>query len=95
MSNLHSCLNDRILISILNKNCINLKSVDLSGSPYLITISSLSKLATVCPELEQINLSYVPLKKDSAKILGKNLKNLRQYIWPKILVKKSNEPKTR
>ena len=78
MNSMQCGLNDRVLISILNKNCANLRSLDLSASPYLITVSGLSKLASVCSRLETINLSQVPLKKDAAKILGKNLTQLRR-----------------
>ena len=77
LSHTHACLTDRILISILNKNCVNLKSIDLSASPYLITHSSLLKISNTCRNLEELNLSYVLLKKDSTKILGKNLTNLK------------------
>ena len=80
LSHIHASLTDRILISILNKNCVNIKSIDLSASPYLITHSSLMKVSSRCHNLEEINLSYVLLKKDSAKLLGKNQTNLNTYV---------------
>jgi len=78
-------LTDRILISILKKGCSNLKSLDLSASPYLLTDQSLSLIGKYCKNLEVLDVSHVPIKNMTLRIIGKNLLKLRKIYLRRCL----------
>ncbi|XP_065663912.1 F-box/LRR-repeat protein 2 isoform X5 [Hydra vulgaris] len=76
-SNRLSGLNDNILVAILKKGCNNLKSVDFSASPYVITKISFFMIGKVCKQLQQLNISRTCIQNKTLKYLGENLLQLQ------------------
>ena len=74
-------LTDRILLSLLRKVSHNLKVLDLSSSPYLLTNKSLMKIGDLCPNLEDLDLTHVPIRNPSLKELGKKCTKLRRLCF--------------
>eukprot|EP00794_Sanderia_malayensis_P014276 gene14276-15763_t len=73
-------LTDRVLNSVLKKGCSNLKCLDLSASPYLLSAHGLYVIATICTELQSLNLSAVAVSNNNLKNIGKRCKQLETLI---------------
>ncbi|XP_071945279.1 putative RNA-binding protein EEED8.10 [Antedon mediterranea] len=78
-------LTDNILRILLKKGCWNLKELDVSSSPYLLTDWAVELIGQRCKKLVKLDLSSVKVTKSSLKFLASSCSQLK---W--ISLKKCN-----
>ncbi|XP_072044268.1 putative RNA-binding protein EEED8.10 [Amphiura filiformis] len=78
-------LTDEIFRSILLRGCRNLRSLDLSSSPHLLTYRSIELIGKRCTRLENINLTGVSIINKTLQQLSQSCNKLKKLILQRCL----------
>ncbi|XP_033123341.1 uncharacterized protein LOC117121988 isoform X2 [Anneissia japonica] len=74
---MNNMLTDNIFRLLLKKGCWNLKELDLSPSPYLLTDWAVELIGQRCKKLVKLDLTSVKVTKLSLKFLSSSCKQLK------------------
>lgn len=70
-------LTDEILHSILKRGCRELRSLDLSASPHLLTDYALDLIGMYCSKLERLDMSFVSVTQSPFKLFTERCNGIK------------------